>query len=100
VTAVPDFICEVLSSSTARYDQGKKRDAYFEAGVGHYWLLDPTYKTLTVLSRGADGYVILLVAGPGETVRAAPFEDVEIDVGELFIEEEAEGEEQPEEPAP
>ncbi|WP_437288273.1 Uma2 family endonuclease [Sorangium sp. So ce406] len=85
VTAVPDFICEVLSSSTARYDQGPKRDAYFQAGVPHYWLVDPTYETLTVLERAERGYVILLVASPGDTVRAAPFDDVEIPAAELFL---------------
>ncbi|MGK3997684.1 Uma2 family endonuclease [Sorangium sp. So ce1024] len=85
VTATPDFICEVLSSSTARYDQGPKRDAYFHAGVAHYWLVDPTYETLTVLERAERGYVILLVASPGDTVRAAPFHDVEIPVAELFL---------------
>jgi Uma2 family endonuclease len=50
--AVPDFIGEVLSASTARYDTGPKRDAYFKAGVTHYWLIDPAYKTLTVLEKG------------------------------------------------
>lgn len=88
VTVVPEFVCEVLSTSTVRYDQGPKRDAYFQAGVQHYWLVDPTYKTLTVLERAAGGYVILLVAGPGEVVRAAPFDQLEIPVEELFLDEE------------
>jgi Uma2 family endonuclease len=89
VTAEPDFIAEVLSSSTVRYDQGPKRDVYFNAGVTHYWLVDPTYKTLTVLERAAQGYVIVLVAGPGEVVRAPPFGLVAIPVAELFLDEEA-----------
>jgi Uma2 family endonuclease len=88
VTAEPDFIAEVISSSTARYDQGSKRDAYFKAGVTHYWLVDPTYKTLTVLERAAQGYMIVLVAGPGEVLRAPPFDLVEIPVAELFLDEE------------
>jgi Uma2 family endonuclease len=87
VTVVPDFICEVLSSSTARYDQGAKRDAYFHAGVPHYWLVDPIHKTLTVLERTERGYLIALVAGPGDLVRAAPFDLVEIPVADLFPDE-------------
>lgn len=87
VTRVPDFVCEVLSSSTARYDQGSKRDAYFQAGVPYYWLVDPAYKTLTVLERGDRGYVIVLVAAPGDVVRALPFDLVEIPVAELFLDE-------------
>ena len=87
VTVVPDIICEVISSSTARYDQGAKRDAYFHAGVSHYWLVDPIHKTLTALERTERGYLIALVAGPGDLVRAAPFDLVEIPVAELFMDE-------------
>lgn len=90
ITETPDFVCEVLSPSTARYDQGEKRDAYFRAGVPWYWLVDPTLRTLTVLERTDRGYLIVRVAGPGETVRAAPFETVEIPVDELFLDEEGE----------
>lgn len=103
VTAVPDFLCEVLSASTVRYDQGEKRDAYFRAGVPHYWMVDPTNQTLTVLEWTERGYVILRVAGPGETVRAAPFEAVEIPVEDLFLDEEGDlptAEPPPPEPAP
>jgi len=90
ITETPDFVCEVLSPSTARYDQGEKRDAYFRAGVPWYWLVDPTLRTLTVLERTDRGYLIVRVAGPGETVRAAPFDEVEIPVDELFLDEEGE----------
>lgn len=90
VTDTPDFLCEVLSPSTARYDQGDKRDAYFRAGVPHYWLVDPALQTLTVLEWTERGYLIVRVAGPGESVRAAPFEGVEIGVDELFLDEEGE----------
>jgi hypothetical protein len=38
----------------------------------------------------ADGYLVELAAGPGDKVRAEPFAAVEIDVAELFGDEEAE----------
>ena len=88
VTEIPDFICEVLSNSTARYDQGEKRAAYFDAGVAHYWLIDPTHQTLTILDRTDLGYVVVRVAGPGETVHAAPFEKVDVVVADLFMDDE------------
>jgi Uma2 family endonuclease len=84
VTAVPDWICEVLSTSTAHVDMGDKRLGYHRAGVEHYWLADPQNGTLTVLRWTAEGYLIALVAGRGDKVRATPFEAVEIDVGWLF----------------
>jgi Uma2 family endonuclease len=92
VTVVPDWICEVLSPSTAYLDQGKKRRAYHHAGVEHYWLVDPTNRTLTVLERAERDYLILLVAGRDEVVRAAPFDAIEIPVGEIFGDDEEPGE--------
>ena len=37
----PDFIAEVLSSSTERHDRGVKFDDYAAHGVAEYWLIDP-----------------------------------------------------------
>jgi hypothetical protein len=60
------------SSPGARYsqsvDQGRKRRAYHGAGVEHYWLIDPTNGTLTVLERAERDYLIVLVAGSEEVV--------------------------------
>lgn len=84
VTAVPDWVCEVLSRSTAYVDQGKKRRGYHRAGVQHYWLVDPTNRTLTVLERTERDYLIVLVAGKDDVVRAAPFDAVEISIAEMF----------------
>ena len=38
----PDFVLEVLSSSTWRRDVGTKRTIYQRMGVREYWMLDPT----------------------------------------------------------
>lgn len=100
VTAVPDWICEVLSRTTAHVDMGEKRVGYHRAGVTHYWLADPANGTLAVLEWSAAGYVIVLVAGRADRVRAPPFDAAEIDVGELFgDDDEAEGTPGPEEDA-
>ena len=37
----PDFVVEVLSESTRRYDKTKKLDLYVESGVKEYWIIDP-----------------------------------------------------------
>ncbi|MDO9019482.1 MAG: Uma2 family endonuclease [Deltaproteobacteria bacterium] len=87
VVDVPDWICEVLSASTANVDTGRKREAYHRAGVTHYWLADPERRSLTVLRRIEEGYVIAAVATPGERVRAEPFGGVEIDLDEVFTDE-------------
>ena len=42
----PDFVLEVLSSSTWEEDLGPKRALYASLGVAEYWLLDPTREHL------------------------------------------------------
>jgi Uma2 family endonuclease len=89
VTVVPDWICEVLSPTTAHVDMGDKRVGYHRAGVTHYWLADPHNGMLTILEWTPAGYLIALVAGRADRIKAAPFEELEIDVGRLLGDEEA-----------
>jgi Uma2 family endonuclease len=84
----PDWICEVLSHSTARNDLVKKMRVYHRVSVPHYWIVDPDREMLSVYRFTADGYLMALMAEPGELVRAEPFGDVELDVGALFGDEE------------
>ncbi len=47
-------------------------------------ILDPEQGTLAVHRWHADGYLEVLVAERGQTVRAEPFDAIEIAVGGLF----------------
>ncbi len=80
----PDWICEVLSPSNASDDTVKKLRIYHAGAVPHYWLLDPRASTLTVMRWSEPGYTTVLAAERGETVRAEPFEAIEIEVSTLF----------------
>lgn len=42
----PDFIVEVLSPSTEKYDRGIKLEDYALHGVREYWIVDPDKETL------------------------------------------------------
>jgi Uma2 family endonuclease len=87
----PDWICEILSPSTARNDQVTKLETYRRCGVPHYWIADPVQRTLLVYRLTPDGYLLALTAeGDSGRVRAEPFEAIEIEVGVLFGED-AEG---------
>lgn len=83
VPLVPDWICEILSSHRSR-DTVKKQRIYHRHRVSHYWLLDPQSETLTVLRWQETGYLEALVAERGETVRAEPFDAIEIRIGAFF----------------
>jgi Uma2 family endonuclease len=80
----PDWVCEVVSPSNAHQDTIKKLRLYHHAGIVHYWIADPRDATLTVMRWSADGYITLVRAERGETIRAEPFEAVELSVGVLF----------------
>lgn len=80
----PDWVCEVLSPSNASDDTVKKLRIYHAAGVPHSWLLDPRAATLTVMRWSEPGYTTVLAAERGETVRAEPFDAIELEIGTLF----------------
>ena len=43
----PILAVEVLSPSTTRRDRGRKRELYADAGVTHYWIVDPDAPSVT-----------------------------------------------------
>jgi len=52
----PDWLAEVASPSTARYDQVVKLSAYERAGVREVWLTDPADRSLTIYHLAAGRY--------------------------------------------
>lgn len=62
VTVRPDWVCEVLSASTARKDLVNKQRTMHAHQVPHYWLVDPESEVVTVLRWSEAGYVQALTA--------------------------------------
>lgn len=60
---------EVLSPSTTRKDRTLKRSRYEEAGVGSYWIVDPTEPTLEALDL-VDGTYVTTAKVSGSTPAA------------------------------
>ena len=81
-------MCELLSPSNERRDLVEKMRVLHRAGVPHYWIVNPEEKTLVVHRWEARGYLIALAAATGETVRAEPFDAVELRVAVIFGDEE------------
>lgn len=80
----PDWVCEVLSRSTARLDRGDKAEIYAEHGVTHVWLLDPEIQTLEVLRLDGATYRVIKTYGGDARVRAEPFEAIELALATLW----------------
>jgi Uma2 family endonuclease len=81
----PNWVCEILSPSTATHDRKLKLPLYASHGVRFAWLIDPAAKTLEVYSLGDDHRWDTPVAHAGaQRVRAAPFEAIELDLSVLW----------------
>jgi Uma2 family endonuclease len=81
----PDWVCEVLSPGTARYDRSTKANLYAAAGIPWYWLVDPGERLVEVLQLDGDKWRIHGCFGDDQTLRLPPFEALEIAVGQLFL---------------
>ncbi|HEV7733448.1 MAG TPA: Uma2 family endonuclease [Candidatus Binatia bacterium] len=79
-TLAPDWVCEVISPSTGRIDRSRKMGIYARDGVGHLWFVDPTPCTLEVYRLEGGRWIVLANHGGPVTVRAEPFDAVDVDL--------------------
>jgi Uma2 family endonuclease len=80
----PDWVCEVLSPSTASLDRTKKMRAYAREGVAHAWLVDPVAHTLEVLRLEGGRWLVVAAHADDEVVRAEPFEPTDLELPLLW----------------
>jgi len=83
-TLAPDWLCEVVSPSSAGHDRIRKMGVYRKAEVANVWLLDPLARTLEVFRREAAGWLRAGAWGGDDRVHAEPFEAVELDLLPLW----------------
>jgi Uma2 family endonuclease len=70
----PDWVCEVLSPATARFDRTDKLAIYATFGVSHCWYVDPIVRTLEVLALQGDKWLLTATFKDTDAVCAPPFE--------------------------
>lgn len=83
---VPDFVIEVLSSSTWRTDRGIKFEGYAINGVKEYWLVDADKEVVEQYMLENEGFV-LTEKVQHATVRCKVLGGLEIPLKALFDEE-------------
>jgi Uma2 family endonuclease len=84
VETPPDWVCEILSDATERYDRNAKRDIYAGAGVAYLWLLDPRSKLLEVFQLTAGHWLLAATFVGQDDIRAVPFEEIAFPLSELW----------------
>lgn len=84
ITLAPDWVCEVLSTSTAAVDRTEKVPVYARERVAQVWLVDPLAQTLEIYRLDGDSYRLAATARDDARVRAEPFEAIELELPALW----------------
>ncbi len=72
----PDWVCEVISPATARYDRFEKRDIYAAFKVAHLWFVDPDARTVETFALQDGRWTLLATYADNAEIAAPPFEAV------------------------
>ena len=80
----PDWVCEILSPSTAQKDRMVKMPVYAELGVKHLWLIDPEIKTLEVYQLENQRWSLMASLSEDDMVSAVPFDAIEFNLDNLW----------------
>lgn len=85
IAVPPDWVCEVLSPSTAARDRVTKSQLYATQGICHYWLVDVDSRTLEAFELHEGRWVLVGAFADGDSARIPPFEKVELQLARLFL---------------
>jgi Uma2 family endonuclease len=80
----PDWVCEVLSPTTAATDRADKMPIYAAQAVRHLWLIDPSTRTLEAYRLESGRYSVLGTWHGDSASPIEPFEAVPLDLGALW----------------
>jgi Uma2 family endonuclease len=81
----PDWVCEVLSTSTERIDRVKKRVIYAREGVSHMWFISPSTQILEVFELEGESYRLVGSWSERDVVSAAPFAALALELADLWL---------------
>ncbi len=89
-TLAPDWVCEVVSTSTGRIDRSRKMRVYAREGIAHLWLVEPLLHTVEVYRLGDGGlWTVAGAWGAEEKVRLEPFAEIELALARWWVPEAA-----------
>ena len=82
---VPDWVCEILSPSTAKKDRTKKLPLYARFGVAYAWLVDPLERTLEAFKLEQGRWVLIATLADDEPVSIDPFDAISFSLADLWV---------------
>lgn len=84
VTVAPDWICEVLSPSTYRWDRETKLPLYAQYRVPWVWYVEPIKRYVEIMEYVERDYDLVAKYEGNAKFRAEPFTEIEIDLGSIW----------------
>jgi Uma2 family endonuclease len=84
VLGVPTLVVEVLSEEDEERDTITKRKEYADAGIEHYWILDPQRRTALTLALRGDECVEVGTFSGQKVLTSALLPGLEIPLSRLF----------------
>jgi Uma2 family endonuclease len=81
---VPDWICEILSPSTARKDRIVKLPLYARYGVTYVWLVDAEVQTLDAFELRDGHWLLIATLKDNDQVAVPPFAAAPFALGDLW----------------
>jgi Uma2 family endonuclease len=84
LTIAPDWICEVLSPRTLKYDRSDKLRIYAREQVHWAWLVEPLQRTLEIFRLESGRWVLLGTWKDDDVLRAEPFDAIELELAALW----------------
>jgi Uma2 family endonuclease len=81
---VPDWVCEILSPSTATKDRIRKLPLYAEYKAAHAWLVDPLARTLEAYSLREEGWLLVAALKDDDPVCVPPFDAISFSLADLW----------------
>ncbi len=80
----PDWVCEVISPSTAHLDRGAKRDICADFSITHLWHVDPDARILEAFELKDGQWLLLQACADNDEIAAVPFGEVPFLLGTLW----------------
>ena len=81
---IPDWVCEILSPSTAKKDRIVKLPIYARYGVPHVWIIDPLAQTLEAFELHQGRWVLIATLKDDDPVAVPPFDAVTFSLADLW----------------
>jgi len=85
VEGPPDLAVEIVSPTSVKNDREIKFKGYAEAGIEHYWIIDPQQQTFESFHLRAGRYEPAAHGRSADRVHPAPFENLGLNLSELWL---------------